>query len=243
MNNPNWAKAFPLAKVKPTRKQFYDRYSFCLEYRCVGGRIIKAAKSSSEDDLLEAIDARIIRDSMYKTYRWNRSNILKETDVNFIQLLEFVKLKFDPNNRIHIRIEEPSIRFYSDNEDDLYHIATGRFRGFAHELLSVYRPGDNLQLTQIETGHIIMKQDVGYRYKFILRDGTYGHGNALALKKYLDQLGDLVKISKTVDRSFNSRSNFMYRIWFYSNDYDIKTMIDLIEPGAVLKIHTIVCND
>ena len=76
-----------------------------------------------------------------------------------------------------------------------------------------------------------------------MRDGYYGEENKLALGNYLAQLGDLVKISPTVRRSLMIHGKYMWRGWFYSNEYDIKTMIDIMVPGAISAIHTVVHNN
>jgi hypothetical protein len=124
----------------------------------------------------------------------------------------------------------------------LYRLANEQFVGFRHTLLSVFRPSNPTRLEQLADGNIIMKQDLGYRYKFLIRDGRYGKENKQALVNYLDQLGDLVKVSPTVRRSL-AIGDHMYRCWFYSNEIELGTMIDLITPGAISKIHTIVYDN
>ena len=246
MNTPAWTSNFPAAKIQDTKKKFYDRYVFCLEYSCPGGKIINEAKSASDMDVLEAINKRINRDAVTRQWRssnnWYRTRLLTHDDVDQDQIFELVNLRFADNPRIRVRIEEPHVRIYCDSEEELYQLANEQFGRFRERLCSIYRPSSAGRLEQITDGCIVMKTDIGYRYKFIMRDGRYGMENKQALLKYLDQLGDLVKLSTMARRNLHG-GDFMYRVWFYSNEFDIKTMVDLIVPGGVSKIHTIVCDN
>jgi hypothetical protein len=245
MNKLTWTDSFPGAKIKDTKKKFYDRYAFCLEYKCPGARIIANAKSTSNIDILSSVKQRVDRDAVHRRWKynqWPRDNMVTDQDINYTQISEFVNFKFATNGRTYMRIEEPSVRIYCNDEEELYQLATAQFIGFRHTLLSVFRPSNSIRLEQIADGSIIMKQDIGYLYKFILCDGRYGKENKKALIGYLDQLGNLVKVSATVRRGFLV-GDYLHRIWFYSNEFDIKTMIDLITPGAVSKIHTIVYDN
>lgn len=245
MNKLTWTDSFPDANIKDTKKKFYNCYAFCLEYRCPGGKIVANAKSMSTKDILSSIAQRVDQDAArhhWNPNQWPRNKLVDNKDINYTQISEFVNLKFANTGQTYMRIEEPSIRIYCNDEEELYRLATAQFIGFCHSLISVFRPSNPTRLKQIADGNVIMKQDLGYRYKFIMRDGRYGKENKKALIGYLDQLGDLVKVSATVRRSFLV-GDYMYRIWFYSNEFDIKTMIDLITPGAVSKIHTIVYDN
>jgi hypothetical protein len=245
MNKHTWTESFPSAKIKDTKKKFYNRYAFCLEYSCPGGRIIHDVKSTLDVDVLASIGQRIERDTytaIWKAHQWYRAQLVTEQDINFTQISHFAKLKFADNPGIHIRIEEPYVRIYCDDEGELYRLANEQFIGFRHTLLSVFRPSNPARLAQLAAGTIIMKQNLGYRYKFIIRDGRYGKENKAALVEYLDQLGDLVKISPTVRHSF-SVGDYMFRCWFYSNEMELSTMINLITPGAISKIHSIVYDN
>jgi hypothetical protein len=238
MINYPWRDVNPCVDFVDTRKKFFNKFCYAAVYKCPGGRIIRLAKSV--DDIGPMAQRRYDSDQlMAKHSIWNRDHYLNPGDIDQQQILAFFDIKHNKSSNICVRIEEPFVRVYGETEQELYELANNELAQWRSKLLELHRPADAVSKAALDCGSIVMKNHNGYRYKFILRDGCYMEENKLALANYLDQLGDLVKVSKTVRLSLNRDSKYMWRAWFYSNDYHIKTMIDIIAPGAVSNIHEV----
>lgn len=241
MTDYPWSDITPFLDFKDTRKKFFNKFCYAMVYKCPGGRIIKLAKNT--DDIGWLAERRIASDQFrMQQVRWNPTPYLKTEDIDRQQIAAFVGIKNNKSQDTAIRIEEPYVRIYGQNEQVLHDIANNELASWKSALVELYRPADAMSESELNDGNIVMKTDVGYRYKFVLRDGYYGEENKLALSNYLAQLGDLVKVSPTVNRSLTNTGKYLWRGWFYSNEYDIKTMIDIIAPGAILNIHKVTSN-
>lgn len=238
MTNYPWREVNPCVDFVDTRKKFFNKFCYAAVYKCLGGRTIKLAKGA--DDIQSLIERRYQHDQMMSKHSiWNRDHYLNPGSIDQQQILAFFDIKQAKSPHNCVRVEEPHVRVYGDTEQILYDIANNELARWKAQLLEVHRPADAATEAALDGGSIVMKHHNGYRYKFVLRDGCYGEENKLALANYLDQLGDLVKVSKTVRLSLGIGSKYLWRAWFYSNDYHIKTMIDIIAPGAVSNIHEV----
>ena len=91
----------------------------------------------------------------------------------------------------------------------------------------------------LDSGSIVLKTDIGYRYKFICKEGICE--NKRSLCTYLEQLEDQVKISPAVWNVMRNHSmKYVWHVWFYANDPDLKTMLNIIEPNFVTNIHELI---
>jgi len=242
MNNYPWSDITPFLDFRDTRKKFFNKFCYAMVYKCPGGRIVKLAKNA--DDISCSIERRIASDQYrMQQVRWNPTPYLKTGDIDEQQIAAFIDIKNNKSQDTAIRIEEPYVRVYGQKEQTLYDIANNELAAWKPSLVELYRPAGAMDEAALNNGNIVMKTNVGYRYKFIMRDGHYGEENKLALSNYLLQLGELVKVSPTVNRSLTNTGKYIWRGWFYSNEYDIKTMIDIIAPGAISAIHTVVHNN
>lgn len=209
-----------------------------MVYKCLGGNIIRLATNLVDIDVYT--DRRISSDHIMKKHSiWTRSGYIGPNDINKQQITAFFNIKYNKPTGTYLRVEEPFVRIYGQTEQLLYNIASNELAAWKLNLCELHKPINTRAELLLDRGNIVMKTNIGYRYKFLLRDGYYGEENKLALCNYLTQLGDIVKVSPTVKHNLMSNSKHLWRGWFYSNEYDIKTMIDLIAPGAVSNIHEV----
>ena len=153
--------------------------------------------------------------------------------------LDHFKAHLGGNNKdnIKIRIEEPFVTVYARSEDDLKRDLA--YLGFTEAIREVMAPHSSYDLTALTNGAILRKQSNGYRYKIVLRENRRASDELVnSVYTLLVNQGDNVLLSKTVEEML-TRTRWLYNIWFYANDLDFLTFLDLILPNAVLKINTV----
>lgn len=238
----DWTKINPAIGIKDTRKKFFSRYYYSARYSCPGGRIISNCDEPgmSQDDIIRLLE---VRKENYKVYNYSGSWRATRERIDGIdqeQLIEFFRVRAENVPNIRFRIEEPYIKLYAETEDALYRIASRDLFKWRSELLEIQKPASVQALALLDTNAIITRKPNGYTYKVVLRDGRYSASTKANLLQYLTDLGELVQMSKTVVRHLKSKGDYIWGVWLYTNDQDIVTMLNLIAPGAVSNIHTLV---
>lgn len=134
-------------------------------------------------------------------------------------------------------VEDIHIRLFSDNEQELFQIASKIKANLSRNLFNAYVWKPSSEIRQIiDQGYEILSRDPGYSHKIMLRERAIGAEKKLQIYNYLSSLGDLVKISPGVHRMLQNRSIYLYAAWFRTNDTSISTFLELIEPGIIQKI-------
>ena len=233
----NWFSLNNKISVRETKKRFYNRFCFSVEYFCPGGRCLSS--SLSESDIKAALELR----TSLAVYNYAGSWRAKKTQFELFEvsnLANMLKVKLDNPDNIKFRVEEPHIQIYAETEGLLYQIASGDLSAQKCNLRRVTAPKDQDTLELLNSGSILLTKSNGYLYKIILKDGKYANGNKAAIRNYLINLGDVIKMSPSVLRNLSTTYDHAWNIWFYSNDKNIVAMIELIEPGCVTNIHMVV---
>lgn len=231
MDSLDWTKLKKTVRVFDTRKRYFKKYFSNIKYYVPGGRIIMSNDSNFDIEMALESRKQFSRNTNYGGSWRMRSDDWK--DANVKQLTEFRDLY--QSKKMFFRIEEPNITIYSVDEKELYDLATGVLQDWRHRIVSVTRPANQEHIDLLNQNAVLMKTDIGYRYKIVLRDGKVD--NRDALRDYLDGLEENVKISRGVRRNLERNHNWLWGIWFYVNDPDLITMLNLIEPGIVANIH------
>lgn len=228
-----WKKLNSEVTVADTRKQYYNKYYCSIKYFCPGGRVIM----SKSDDIAKVVEMRkqLIRAYSYgSSWRSSRER-LNLASVSQLEAVRSVRQTY--SSLIKFRVEEPSVIIYSVDESTLVDVAT-ELHEWDHTLQHVTRPRDNNALVALSNGSIIVKENLGYKFKFMCKDGVYHNKKNLA--SYLTNLGDQVKVSKTVMQTLTRPGAYMFSVWFYASDASIATMLNIIEPNFVTNIHEVV---
>jgi hypothetical protein len=157
--------------------------------------------------------------------------------LSMYDLEQLEKFRFIRNNYkdIKFRVEEPNITLYAEDEQELYNIVSKDLSSWVDRIVMVTRPANEQAREFLENDNILIKVDRGYNYKVVLKEGNIS--NKVALYNYLYSLGDNIKVSKTVWASLASTRPWVWGAWFYVNDPDLVTMLNIIEPGVVANIH------
>ena len=112
---------------------------------------------------------------------------------------------------------------------------------FVDNLESVSGPANKEAESLLNSGAIIRKKDIGYRYKIIIKDGRYTMEDKNNLWAFLSNFGpDDIKVSATGLEMLRKSTGFVWNLYLYSNDLSITTFLNLIKPGIVLNSHELV---
>lgn len=240
MDTSFWIQYNPKISVTHTTKKFFGKYLYKLVVYCPAGRLI-----DSKPNVLMA-DALAHRREVSKNvnhggwwgYRYNKD--LENADISFLNLIRDIR-----QNRtlgVKLRVEEPRIQIYAETDKQLHDLVNKHF-DTAHSIYveSVSGPEDAVAESILNSGAIIRKTDLGYKYKVILRDGKYDTQIKESLLSYLNNLGpDDVKLSKTGFEMLQKSSSFIWNLYFFTNDPSVTTFLNLISPGIVSNIHELV---
>lgn len=220
-----------------TRKKFFNAYYYNIKYFCPGGRIIL---NDLNLDLAVISDAINFRQELNRSYNYGGSwRVGKERikDINPEQLLDMSAVKKHYLDNVRMRIEEPYISLYADDKI-LYEIAVDKLKKWTHNIISVSRPKTEEAKHFLDAGSILMKTDIGYRYKFVCKEGACPNKNSIYT--YLKQLGNQVQVSPAVWNMLSKQTPFTWGIWFYTNDASLANILNIIEPNFVTNIHQVV---
>ena len=228
-----WNKLKPDIQYQDTVKLYFNRYLYRLVIHADGGRLV----NSSDDNLELALVTRMSVEKMYNKSGWwgVRSNQLSNVNVKLLESVRLIKNKIPD---IKIRVEEPSIQFYADSEDTLKKIAESLHNTGC--ITHINSPAANTEQLLLSNA-ILKKSATDYSCKVILKDGKYSNEIKQQILNYLDNLGAVVKISKSNRYMLgNTIHPHIWGVWFYTNDVDIVTFIRLIAPDSILNIHSLV---
>ncbi len=230
-----WTKLNPKIIQDRTRKAYFGKYFCKLVISCPGAKLI----DSEHEDLKYALQERIQTQRGYNYggswWRAEKAAELAKADIEQLHLLRSIKRT---NSNIKLRIEEPWVQIYSENEDELKLVAVRFFDKMKPLVQSVYIASEQ-DLDSLRSGKILIPSTSKntYKYKVVLKDGTYQSSTKQQLLSYLDSLEDEIKISKGSKAMLNRPFNFIWGVFFYANDLKIITFINLVAPGIVSRIH------
>lgn len=238
----NWTRLNPAIGFVPTKKKLFNQFYYSLRYYCPGGRIISNGSNSelTVNDIAPLLAARKLNFTMFNSSRSWQAGRERIDGVSQDQLIAFFNVRAANLSNLRFRIEEPYIKIYAETEEMLYNIAANELSSWKADLVDIQRPESQHIIDLLATGAILSSKGEEFRYKVILRDGRYTADIKQTVYSYLVNLNDLVKLSPTVVRNLTSKQNYMWGVWFYTNDKDITTMLTLINPNLVANIHELV---
>jgi hypothetical protein len=233
-----WIQCNPNLTVEHTTKKYFGKYLYKLVVYSPAGRLI-----DSKDSMDSALEhrrtiAKNVNHGGWWGYRYNRD--LDHADSEFLTLLR--NIRHDRTLGVKLRVEEPMVQIYAESDEVLKSLITTQFdasqRGYVR---SISGPKDYTAEEVLNTGAILRKKDIGYKYKVILRDGRYSSETKQHLFNYLGGLPEeQVRVPKSAWGMLRNTNHFMWNMYFYSNDTDVCTFLNLISPGIVSNFHELV---
>jgi hypothetical protein len=232
MDSLFWKNLVPDIQVLPATKLFYKQYVYKLEMLAYAGKSVSASMTVEESLAYRKISIRQINYGGSWAAR-SKQNI-KNADVEWLKYLK--GFKQSPTFNCKIRIEEPSIQIYSDNEKDLYNFVAELPDDYKKYVTGIARPETDQVKSLMLAGKKVVKKPPTYEFKICFRDGNYEPSIRQSVLNYLDGLGNLVRIPKHFKEEFNKPYNNIWDCYIYSNDINIATFIQLINPNLIRSI-------
>lgn len=229
----------PDIRIKYTKKKYFGLYLYKLSIHAPGGRLI-----DTKGDLTFNLNVRIHEETRRQSGFWGKPWLpnIKLTDVD-IDLLDVLReIKYNKLPGIKVRIEEPLIHIYSENIEQInsvFEVYLSKFNKYY--IKEINGPEDDTKIDILNSGAILRKKDIGYKYKVILRDGRYDVAIKRSLLQYFDNVGpDQIKLTPTSRSTLAKNTNYIWNLYFYSNDININAFIEMMAPGIILNCHELV---
>jgi len=231
-----WNKANNNIKFKETKKQFFGQYLWRLELDCECADLINPVYV----DMMAEVKRRRVVEDVRKNFggSWKlliNTNKFDNVDYTLLQTLRNIRTTYGDN--IKIRIEDPSVQLYAKTQDELKVLALSL--GNTNCIKSVTGPKTGTEQLLAED-KIIASDRIKHRYKIVLRDGSYELSSKHQLLNLLRAQDAEVKLTTGLVHNLTRPYKAIWGAFFYCNDLSLVTMINLISPGMVGKIHEVV---
>jgi hypothetical protein len=235
-----WNKLSSHIYYEPTRKQFYNRFCYKLVIEVVAGRIIQS-KVSIDDEIAHR---RKMRDSIKYNYggSWMARNVDNIDKVSVEQLEILRSIRNGYGTRIKMRVEEPWVQIYTEDLQTLKDIANRFPPDLQQKFMTVSFPESEEKQQLLEQGKILVRPSnkIAYKYKVFLRDGNYSSDIKRSVYNFLMGLGPDVKVSTATASMLLNGHSFIWGGFLYVNDPAVLTMVSIISPTIIGKIHELV---
>lgn len=233
MDTSYWVDRSQSIKTGITKKQYFGRYLWRLVYNIRRINVIN-------DKRVTDIRAYVIQEQEYERnaaqVRYIRySSRWEHVDITLLERVRVVTVAH--KNLIKTRTETDNLQIYAEDEQTLKDIAAQIDYDQGLEMISGPKPGTETLLT----GDAIFMNNMPYKFKVILRDGSYSPAIKKSVLAQLESHED-VKIPNSL--SYLLRKNYaaLWGGYFYCNDDSITTFLSLISPGIVGKIHPVISD-
>lgn len=231
-----WTRCSPNITVEHTTKKYYGKYLYKIVVYCPAGRLVDAKGPMDKELEHRKSIYKHINQSGWWGHRHNRD--LDNADIPLLETLRTIRKTVAG---IKLRVEEPRIQIYANDENDLIQLVNDHLKPFSKNIEAISGPSDDQAAAVLNSGAIIRKTDNGYTHKVILRDGRYGSEIKETILNYLDNLHiETVGIPKSCREMFGKSSSYVWNCYFYTNDPSVTTFLNLIQPGLVSNCHELV---
>lgn len=234
MDTSFWIKFNPTVNFYPTKKLFYNKFLYKVKIYCPGSRLIL---SKSTDDIKNRLISRVLQPDVSYNYggswRLNYQHKRLIEDANFEQLVHYFNIK-NSNQDTKLRIEEPHIDIYANNEQLLIELIG---TNYLDRILEVHRPDGDTATNVLINGNIIATKFEKYAYKIYVKRMFF---DDVHLKQtILDHLYNYefqVKLTEGLIHHLNNNISYFPGGYFYANDIKVITLIGLICPQFIARI-------
>lgn len=230
----------PTCKIKYTTKRYYNQYLYKAVIYLPAGRIIQTKGNLSFDSILYIRRKHNL--SLPSAFRINSDAWSLRTkslpDAKTEQLTYWHNVVNSHSDKIKYRIEEPWMQIYTNDQHLLYDLV----KHDAENVTEIYIPENQQAIAALESNQIIVKKHNGYDYKIYLKEGyTLDKETRHNIGQYLANLGDEVKLTKSMVNNFNNRRIWFTGGYFYAKNDSVTTFLNLISPGIISGIFKLTC--
>jgi hypothetical protein len=235
MDTSFWKSINSDIRFKETKKQFWGRYLWRMELNVNCAHI---ACDNDPEHAVELLKYQMINRSNYggswrNPYWHGYTGKYENVDFDLLRSIKTVKLSF--SSTVKTRIEDSSVQFYTETEDDLKLITKLLTNYECVQIITGPRKGTE----QLLSSDVIIAPKTPFKYKVLLRDGNYGSQLKAQVLNLLESQED-IKITAGLRHNLKRPYPGMWGAFFYANDLGITTMLSLMSPGIIGKIHEVV---
>jgi hypothetical protein len=234
MDTSLWNK-FTDIKVLPTKKKFFGQYLYKVVVKAEGCRIVLNYNTS---EVAGAIKRRIAdNQELIERYKssWGGTSFRASlyTDYNTKQLEHYATVREKYGAQIKMRVEEPRLTIYCNDEQTLYDIVNGDHMGY---VLEIHRPRNDTDIKSLNNGELLVGYKQKYQYKVMLKDGINKHPNLPQIYDQLMSLGVLIKLPPSCRNLFKigHQRFWMPSTFFYVMDEQTASYVQLLLPQGMV---------
>jgi hypothetical protein len=230
----SWTKLNPTVSVIPVKKLFYNQFLYKAVIYCPAGRTIY---QQNELELEEKLLIRIELNRKYNFggswYNHYDSDVIRKFS-KLSQLKYFHNLRFNKDKQIKIRIEEPYISIYSNNEQELFDICQ---QESPDRLTKIYRPKTIEAEQSLLNNEIICSDLIDFNFKVYLKPYNFdSYESKKSFQHHLENIQSAYRLTKKVELFLESDKLFFPGGYFYCNDQDSLFFVKLAFPNLVSSI-------
>jgi hypothetical protein len=212
-----------------------------LEYKLVGANLINDSRVSDlpyyianmRDHFNDVVAKNAIKVNSY--YGWNtEQNHRRFNNMNAYELDRIRTIRNNLPEKYLMRNEKDLLRVFAETEDDLKAIAE---QIHLYDIISITGPQPGSEQALLD-GSIMMGKKTNYKYKVMLRDGDYDLETKELVWRQLRANKD-VMVPLHLDNLLKKKYSYLWSSYFYTNDDSIVTVLALVAPGIIGKIHPI----
>lgn len=232
----SWTKLNPTIKLIDTKKSFFGQYLYKLIVRVPGCRLCHDTSGRPMDQLLTQRRLFITDKKMYNyAGSWWHQHAARRLEGADPNQLDQYRTLCNNNSDIKIRIEEPNITVYAKTEQELFDLASAEK---SENILEFHSPSNAASLEALERGEIVVKRPTEYTHKIIFKEtGKFDINLRESVYRYLESLGDTVKMTKSCKANLLLRKFWFTQTYFYTKDDSILTFLNLMAPDAIAGIY------
>lgn len=210
MDQKFWFKFKPYLTIKKMHKMVLGRFTHKIVIIARGGAVLKDKQYLETFGLL----------SDYLANRNRYSFLGKTIRPKVMMALYKVYTEFLEQNKIELRVEEPRLTFYFDNEDDLKSFAIKIPKSL--EIKEVCGPSNESEYQALKSNMVIRSKHIDYAYCVTFKPGVYTEEDKKIILTLINNLG-----AKATDSFIHkmTRTNHHPNIWTNHKIY-IKTEAD-----------------
>jgi hypothetical protein len=235
----SWLKLNPSIKIDYTLKRFRGIHSFKLKVYAPGFRMATHLKTYSEKKIRDALALR--QEKAYDTVPAYRGHRLLYADAT--QLMYLIVELSSRADSISIRIEEPHVIIYSDDEAILFDIANNMPRSDLtpySRILEFTHPHENT-VEDLKNNIVFVKTPPKHKFRVVTREGIFTESERTALLNYLTSISvDEAIITDNYKYQLGKKTRtWLSRSHILLNDERVLTMLKLISPSIISKIYEV----
>ena len=233
-----WKSLSSNVKVQSSIKQFYKQYFYKLEIYAPGCKSIRCNNIAADVSKRHEW----VRDYKRQGSWYNKQlfKYLKEADIGFLTSLRDLYYEYPD---IKIRTEEPKISIYATDEIMLQSVARSIDPDHKDKIVSITGPDSDELKKILQPNIILVKKPPKFQYRIWFKEKQFSEESRQQVLTYLENLGDLVRMTDHTRESLSKPHNWIWGCYFYTNDQGVATFVSLMHPDLIREVSEFIYLD